>query len=29
VDGVRVSTPSGKTEFRVLAGGVIQPSTTP
>ena len=29
VDGVRVSTPPGKTEFRVLAGGVIQPSTTP
>jgi hypothetical protein len=29
VDGVRVSTPPGKTEFRVLAGGVIQPSKTP
>lgn len=29
VDGVLVTTPSGKSEFRVLAGGVIQPSTTP
>lgn len=29
VDGIRVSTPPGKTEFRLLAGGVIQPSTTP
>lgn len=28
VDGRRVVTPSGKSEFRVLAGGVIQPSTT-
>ena len=29
VDGVQVSTPPGKTEFRVLTGGVIQPSATP
>ncbi len=29
IDGRSVTTPSGKSEFRVLAGGEIQPSTTP
>ncbi len=29
VDGVRVTTPSGKSEFSVFAGGVILPSTAP
>lgn len=29
IDGKPVKTPSGRSEFRVLTGGVIQPSTTP
>lgn len=29
IDGRTVKTPSGRSEFRVLTGGVLQPSTTP